>query len=158
IASFAGFFPAEDPQFVCLVMIENPRGLNYSGGMTSAPVFRDIAEHALGTSDVFSSVSTSKIRHENKVPSKATSSFDALKPRTTQYANSKINAISVVPNVEGFSVRRAIDLLKKRDFHPVVIGSGIVIRQHPVSGEPANSQMKVTLVCQPKSWTATTTN
>ncbi|HZY10022.1 MAG TPA: penicillin-binding transpeptidase domain-containing protein [Bacteroidota bacterium] len=158
IASFAGFFPAEDPQFVCLVMIENPRGLNYSGGMTSAPVFRDIAEHALSTSDVFSSISTSKIRHVNKVSSGELSSFDALKPTTTQHSNSKINAISVVPNVEGFSVRRAIDLLKKRDFHPVVIGSGIVIRQHPVSGEPANSQMKITLVCQPKSWTATTTN
>lgn len=44
IGSFAGYAPAEDPQFVMIVKIERPR-LNEFGGATSAFVFRDIAKY-----------------------------------------------------------------------------------------------------------------
>ena len=43
-ASFVGFFPADDPHIVCLVMLENLRGDVYSGGLASAPIFKGIAE------------------------------------------------------------------------------------------------------------------
>jgi cell division protein FtsI/penicillin-binding protein 2 len=36
-ASFAGFFPAEDPQLVIFVKLESPKG-TYYGGATAAPV------------------------------------------------------------------------------------------------------------------------
>lgn len=41
--SFAGFWPAEDPQFVIVVKLERPRTSNY-GGATSAYIFADIAK------------------------------------------------------------------------------------------------------------------
>lgn len=53
-ASFAGFFPVEDPQVVCLVMIDNPRSRGYYGGATSGPIFRSIAERVIHTSSRFS--------------------------------------------------------------------------------------------------------
>jgi len=42
-ASFAGFWPAEDPQFVIVVKLERPRTSTY-GGATSAFIFADIAK------------------------------------------------------------------------------------------------------------------
>ena len=46
-ALFAGFAPANDPQFVAVVMIDDPRGEFYYGGEVAAPVFRDIMATAL---------------------------------------------------------------------------------------------------------------
>jgi cell division protein FtsI/penicillin-binding protein 2 len=53
-ASFVGFFPVEDPQVVCLVMLDNPNSRGYYGGTTSGPVFRAIAERVIMTSYKFS--------------------------------------------------------------------------------------------------------
>ncbi len=46
IASFVGFVPAEDPKFVMLVKIKNPKGVIW-GGSVAAPVFSEIAREAL---------------------------------------------------------------------------------------------------------------
>lgn len=43
-ASFVGFYPADEPRVVCLVMLENPRAGVYYGGLASAPIFKGIAE------------------------------------------------------------------------------------------------------------------
>ena len=39
IASFVGFLPADNPQYVCVIMVENPR-VNGWGGYVAAPAFR----------------------------------------------------------------------------------------------------------------------
>lgn len=44
--SFVGFVPADDPKFVMLVTMDEPKGAYY-GGTVSAPVFRRVAEQAL---------------------------------------------------------------------------------------------------------------
>ena len=46
IASFAGFLPVEDPQYVCVVIIENPR-LDTWGGQVAAPAFKRVMERIL---------------------------------------------------------------------------------------------------------------
>jgi cell division protein FtsI (penicillin-binding protein 3)/stage V sporulation protein D (sporulation-specific penicillin-binding protein) len=45
VASFIGFLPAEDPAFVALVMVDDPKvkGQNYYGAKVSAPVFASLA-------------------------------------------------------------------------------------------------------------------
>jgi stage V sporulation protein D (sporulation-specific penicillin-binding protein) len=45
-ASFAGFFPAEDPQLVLIVKLDSPHG-EYYGGVAAAPVTRATLEAAL---------------------------------------------------------------------------------------------------------------
>ncbi len=50
LASFAGYFPAEDPQYVCLVLIDEPR-LSYYGGFIAGPVFRNVALRLIGLDD-----------------------------------------------------------------------------------------------------------
>ena len=42
--SFVGYFPAEAPQYSCIVVIDNPKGFKQYGGDMAAPVFREIAD------------------------------------------------------------------------------------------------------------------
>ena len=42
VSSFAGFAPAEAPQLVGVVVIDEPRGRHYYGGEVAAPVFRQV--------------------------------------------------------------------------------------------------------------------
>ncbi|MEL6141368.1 MAG: penicillin-binding transpeptidase domain-containing protein, partial [Bacteroidota bacterium] len=45
-SSFAGYFPADNPRYSCIVVIYNPRAGSYYGGEVSGPVFREIADMA----------------------------------------------------------------------------------------------------------------
>jgi cell division protein FtsI (penicillin-binding protein 3) len=49
-ASFVGLFPAEDPQYVILVKLDNPTGAYY-GGKTAAPVSKVVLEAAVAARD-----------------------------------------------------------------------------------------------------------
>lgn len=42
-ASFAGFFPADNPKYSCIVVINNPSNGRFYGNQVSAPVFGEIA-------------------------------------------------------------------------------------------------------------------
>jgi cell division protein FtsI (penicillin-binding protein 3) len=52
-ASFVGFYPANAPKVVCLVMLDNPREGGYTGGIASAPIFKGIVEKTVATSKRF---------------------------------------------------------------------------------------------------------
>jgi len=48
IVSFVGYIPAEQPRFVCLIILDDAKltsGLNY-GGLVAAPIFSRVAEKA----------------------------------------------------------------------------------------------------------------
>lgn len=49
-ATFVGYFPAEDPQLIITVIINNPKSGEYYGGRVAAPVFRKIATRILNFS------------------------------------------------------------------------------------------------------------
>jgi cell division protein FtsI (penicillin-binding protein 3) len=46
VASFVGFAPAEDPQLLVAVVVDDPKG-DYYGGTVAAPAFGDIVSYAL---------------------------------------------------------------------------------------------------------------
>ncbi|MFN3667582.1 MAG: penicillin-binding protein, partial [Sediminibacterium sp.] len=49
-SSFAGYFPANDPQYTCLVVIKNkPHAAVYYGGSVAGPVFKEIADRLYST-------------------------------------------------------------------------------------------------------------
>jgi cell division protein FtsI/penicillin-binding protein 2 len=48
VVSFVGYIPAEDPRFVCIILLDDAKlssGLNY-GGLVAAPIFSRVAEKA----------------------------------------------------------------------------------------------------------------
>lgn len=149
-ASFVGFFPADDPKLVCLVMIDNPRG-SYYGGAVSAPVFRAISERILMTTDIL--VST-------EIPSNFYKKGDDINVTPQYYENNNIVANdqdikveekildNIIPEVTGFCVRRAVALLMAKSFEPVVHGAGVVVSQEPPAGTLATNKTKVFLTCK----------
>lgn len=120
-ASFAGFFPAEDPAVVCLVMIENPRDRGYTGGLAAAPVFKAIAERIYATSGRFRSRQTQAMAE---------------------------SGTSVVPDVTALSSDAARSVLQAGGFDANVRGEGkIVERQSPPPGTtaPRRTEVEITL-------------
>ncbi len=52
IASFAGFAPSSDPRLVGVVVINDPSGKVYYGGLVAAPLFSDVMTGALRLLDI----------------------------------------------------------------------------------------------------------
>ncbi len=150
-ASFVGYFPADNPQVVCLVMMENPRGVNYTGGTTSAPVFRAIAEQVINSSNYLIPTvpqpgpAEIKTVMADKRPQK-----ELPKGKQPKVATVPLSG-SLVPDVTGLSVRKAVGILTAEKYQPVIKGSGVVTDQTPSPGQPAKAGMKIILTCQPKT-------
>jgi len=47
VGLFAGMAPAEEPRLVTVVVIDDPRGEDYYGGLVAAPVFSKVTAEAL---------------------------------------------------------------------------------------------------------------
>ncbi|MES2591428.1 MAG: penicillin-binding protein [Bacteroidota bacterium] len=50
LASFVGYFPAENPKYSCIVVVSAPTGDVYYGGAVAGPVFKDVADKVYSTS------------------------------------------------------------------------------------------------------------
>lgn len=51
-ASFAGYFPADNPVYSMIVVVHNPRGWIYTGSQVAAPVFKEIADKIYATGNL----------------------------------------------------------------------------------------------------------
>lgn len=49
-ASFVGYFPANNPQYTCIVVVVDPQDSGYYGGAVAGPVFREIADRVYSSS------------------------------------------------------------------------------------------------------------
>ncbi len=44
VTYFAGFFPAMNPRFAAVIVVDEPKGRNLYGGVVCAPYFKKLAE------------------------------------------------------------------------------------------------------------------
>lgn len=109
-ATFAGYFPAKNPQVALIVMLDKPRSSIY-GGATAAPIFRGIA-----------------------------SKWTAVNPETAIAnkfiaENERLPDSVLVPNLIGMRSEHAENILKERGFAIAYSGNnkGIVLDQFPKS-------------------------
>lgn len=111
ITSFIGFLPADDPQVIVYIAIDNAKGITQYGGTVAAPIAKNVLESAIDILDI--KKRSDAIEREYLFTDK-------------QYAE--------VPNVVGMSVKDAIKELKK--FKVEYSGSGdVVTYQSPMAGE-----------------------
>lgn len=52
ILSFIGFLPADDPEIVVYVAVDNPKGVSQYGGTVSAPIAKNIMQSAIEILDI----------------------------------------------------------------------------------------------------------
>jgi cell division protein FtsI (penicillin-binding protein 3) len=139
-ASFAALFPADHPQLVVIVKIDNPRG-KYYGGLTAAPVTRTMLQQALASRRVAINRSrltgreTASPGEPNPVPTPANTPRVVL---AWPYLPAEVRVESLaVPDVVGQSVREAAYMLHRRGFRVDLRGLGPVSRTAPPGGAMA---------------------
>ena len=135
-ASFAALFPAENPQLVVVVKIDNPTG-KYYGGLTAAPVTRTMLQQALASRRI--AIDRSQLAPRDSLPPRPR---PAILPRTPRVVLSwpyqpepaPVPAIAV-PHVTYRPAREAALALHSRGFRVSLRGLGRVTRTAPAGGE-----------------------
>jgi cell division protein FtsI (penicillin-binding protein 3) len=146
MSSFVGFAPADDPAFVTLVMIDNPRGQTY-GGLVAAPVFAEITARALDRLGARPSLPAPR-----SAPTRAVRAKPVPAPRPQVPAQAvHWNEATTVRSFLGMSLRRALSLAAADGLTIEAHGSGYVKDQDPPPGAPRVAGDAVVLVLEPSA-------
>ena len=147
-STFAAIFPADDPQLVVIVKIDNPKG-SYYGGHTAAPVTRTMLQQALASRRV--AIDRGRLAPGGArviAPPAAVLGTEA-KPITVvswPYKTSpRASQPVTVPSVAGRSVREAALALHRRGLRMNLYGMGRAVRTVPEEGETASPGTSVTV-------------
>ena len=146
--SFAGYFPADDPRYTCIVCIKKS-GLPASGGGMSGVVFHHIAEGVMAQN---LKLSVKDARDETSVftPDVKNGDTEAAnyvmnnlsikeKPQLAQQAKSR----GVVPDVKGMGARDAVYAMESSGVKVIIRGRGKVKSQSIAAG----TAVKPGMVC-----------
>ncbi|RYG02488.1 MAG: PASTA domain-containing protein [Chitinophagaceae bacterium] len=168
-SSFAGYFPAEDPQYSCIVVIKNkPFAKVYYGAAVAGPVFKEI-------SDKLYALNTNKEKRKQYSPVKDSNNYyyaGAAKEITTvmdklqiAYADSLRNnewtsvyAVNYspvlngqeiskdkMPDLRGMGLKDALFLLESMNLKVVAKGKGKIKMQSVNPGAAIEKNQKITL-------------
>lgn len=144
LASFIGFLPADKPELLIGVMIDEPRA-PYYGGLTAAPVFKKIAERSIQILD----------RIPKTAVVKNTPQVGKTKPMPELIPMPEIRVASdgvwYMPNLKGLSMREALRVLGEHVNSVKMVGEGFVDRQTPDSGTIISPQSEVSLHFSPNT-------
>ena len=123
ISSFVGYFPYENPQLLCLIILDSPdvsRNLHW-GGISAAPVFKSVMDRIINIDKSITISRSKNLRVKNE-------------PILIQ-KNYKIKIEYVeMPNLIGKTVRDAFSDLKKVGIKPQISGRGLIVSQSIEAG------------------------
>jgi cell division protein FtsI (penicillin-binding protein 3) len=156
--SFAGFFPAEDPKYSCIVVINNPK-TEYYANKVAAPVFKDVAEKIYNLDfDLFSNkintekakkyvVNNKNIITQNKI-SVLSNYFEVKNSKSIKKNISNITTDlqnGIVPNMKNHNASDASYILNNNKIKTEISGRGKVVRQIPIPGSSAKGLKTIKL-------------
>ena len=168
-SSFVGFFPADNPRYTCLVLVERT---SIAGRYAAAPVFRKIADCVVAFDKELGSIRLSDSgRVERPVVTKAPRSqmesihrllgmpfvvVDSTEPTPwTFYDNAAGGYVNyrvptgVVPDCSGMTIRDAMRLLHSAGLKTRFRGQGKVVTQSPKPRTPVKRGATVTIELKP---------
>ncbi|MFC1550587.1 penicillin-binding transpeptidase domain-containing protein [Candidatus Neomarinimicrobiota bacterium] len=154
ISNFVGFFPAENPQLLAVIILNEPRYPFHWGGIGAAPVFKRVMERIIMLDD---SIIFPKIKEPEIVQKPML--VGNLKPNSIEQNSSKNvymstvapaiskriskNSVVIMPEVRGMSLRKAISTLQDSGLRVKFSGSGRVVWQSP----KPNASIKLKTQC-----------
>jgi cell division protein FtsI (penicillin-binding protein 3) len=159
-ASFVGYFPAEDPAYSCIVVINKPdKTTGYYANAVAGPVFKEIADkihatdpefyqnYASANVDVLPNAKCANKKDLDlvfkwlRIPSNSNSVRDCMwvKPQNidsqVKYVVRGFSDKSKIPDTRGMGLKDAMMLLESFGLNVQVKGRGRVIKQEPRGGE-----------------------
>jgi len=149
--SFAGFFPANDPRYTCIVCLKKS-GLPASGGGMSGVVFHHIAEGVMAQSlkrsvddarDSQSALAPHVKKGDNQAANFVLASLKTKAP-VPNNSNLRESSKHIVPDVTGMGAKDAVYLLESRRVKARIKGRGKVKSQSIHAG----TAVKQGMVCE----------
>ena len=123
VASFAGFFPIDEPKYSCIVVIHEPKKeKGYYGAQVAAPVFKEIAQKIYTTTPVNNQLVIDTISYP-----KIDRDYNAYYSKLKKYK-------TIMPKVIGMSGMDAISLLENMGLKVTFTGIGKVVEQSVKNG------------------------
>jgi cell division protein FtsI (penicillin-binding protein 3) len=167
-ASFVGYFPAENPLYSCIVVVNSPSNGVYFGNVVAGTVFKEISDKVYATrffrdykpenkDDIKPSAPDAGNGYRADI-NEVLKTLDVRYRRTadddwvaTRESGDTISLTGVklqhglVPDVRGMSLRDAIYLLENTGLRVRYSGKGRVLRQSPEHGALYNEGTVVSL-------------
>lgn len=167
-ASFAGFFPADDPKYSCIVVVNSPSRSVYYGNLVAGPIFKEIADKVYATSNEWfpeihrskelADLPESKNGYKPEIKSVMRDLRIPIDDEAPQYPwvsthrneesvelRKKTVINNLVPDVIGMSLKDALFLLENNGLRVDVRGRGTVRRQSLVPGNRVNHGDRIEL-------------
>ena len=135
ISSFAGYFPAEQPKFSCIVVIHKPSTKKgYYGADVTGPVFKRIAQKIY---------TDSPLRDTINLPVKP---LPVFLDHENQISQALSESAQGIPDVRGWALMDAIAVLENLGLAVEVRGHGKIVKQTPEPGIALGQIQKVILI------------
>jgi len=141
ISNFAGFFPAENPQIVGVIVLNEPRYGFHWGGIGAAPIFRRVINRIINMDD---SIQILKDKYKNtEEPLLMVDTYRKEHDKTDMFPkNLSTRAVytqiaqneNAVPDVRGMSLLQAKVVFRQFGYQTKFNGSGQVFWQSPKPG------------------------
>ena len=170
-ASFVGYFPADNPQYSCIVVVNAPSQNVYYGNLVAGPIFKEVADKVYANSlDMHDELEQQKYYANSAIPySKNGNKADAEKLFSFLNIDVKSEAKdaewivtstqdslvtiqprliqqNLVPNVKGMGLRDALYLLENQGLAVEIEGSGVVKEQSILPGKRINPGSQIKLI------------
>lgn len=129
--SFMGFFPAWDPHFAILVVLDEPKKKKW-GGESAAPVFKKIAEQVLVRGGMSTYLTPCTGDTDNLYPVQMAGYIFKRADLATTGPSDEAS----MPDFRGMSMRNVLKLSQERAIDLKITGSGWAIKQNPSPGVP----------------------
>lgn len=168
-ASFAGYFPADNPKYSCIVVVNAPSKQIYYGNVVAGPIFRDITDRVYVREYEMHGDQPQLAEQTLQAPYSKSGSGEALTsvfdyfdlPLNNQVeespwvstrstvegvvASSRVISSQLVPNVVDMGLKDAVYLLESRGLKVVFDGRGTVRSQSQIPGSTIRKGTVVTL-------------
>ena len=160
-ASFAGYFPAENPKYSCMVLVSKPKKeIGFYGNIVAAPVFKELrdnlfAEEAIEIPEIAktfdhdyigSSKDLNAIHHLLDYPKYQASQNERwLKSDNKAFQTLEFSG-DVMPNVKGMVAMDALYLLENMGLEVDFKGQGRVIKQSLKAGAKIKENQIIELI------------
>lgn len=139
LASFVGFFPAENPQFVGLLTLENPKG-RYYGSQTAGPAFKNVAAKVVSLQN--------KPFFTSQLSSHKTHSLSQEESYSVTWQKKEVDFL--VPEVLGMTAREAATVFSAKNIPFKIRGSGVVTSLIAQPRDGQTSGQFLIVQCEPR--------
>jgi cell division protein FtsI (penicillin-binding protein 3) len=144
-SSFIGFFPVENPQVVCLILLNSPDQGRY-GGLVAAPIFKNVTERIVQTDiEKFQQYLNPDLMQNLKFAddnSQTSTQFKQINVREV-----KISSTNKMPDLINCRIKDAIYALTKLGVKYKINGTGVITSQSIPPGKKLNGNEVCLIEC-----------